>query len=242
MTRPDTSSGDRAREERAIEPGEAGGREGRQRRRRGHWLPVDRQLFMGAHPCRRAALRRSARRWPRWWPDSGWASGTTGRRRVRATPARRPHDRPRGRRPPASAREAGGLGRASLHARRTRERPSSTVDVRQPRCRCRPCASSACRWPRPSPSAAIRARRFGCRPGRVTDLVGRAAAASSQSTWRCWSHEGGLRRRGVGGAPNVRRTCSSVEASSSCVASRVASPLSQRRVAARLRPVQHSSA
>ena len=43
-------------------------------------------------------------------------------------------------------------------------------------------------------------------------------------------------------APKVRRTCSSVEASSSCVASRVASPCSQRRVAARLRAVQHSSA
>ena len=36
-------------------------------------------------------------------------------------------------------------------------------------------------------------------------------------------------------APKVRRMCSSVEASSSCVASRVASPRSQRRVAARLR-------
>ena len=43
-------------------------------------------------------------------------------------------------------------------------------------------------------------------------------------------------------APNVRRTCSSVEASTSCVTSRLASPCSQRRVAARLRPVQHSSA
>jgi hypothetical protein len=53
----------------------------------------------------------------------------------------------------------------------------------------------------------------------------------------------GCRRRfGAGGVPNVRRTCSSVEASSSWVASRVASPCSQRRVAARLSPVQHSSA
>jgi YVTN family beta-propeller protein len=43
-------------------------------------------------------------------------------------------------------------------------------------------------------------------------------------------------------APNVRRTCSSVEASSSWVCSRVASPRSQRRVAARFRAVQHSSA
>ena len=43
-----------------------------------------------------------------------------------------------------------------------------------------------------------------------------------------------MRRLGGGGAPKVRRMCSSVEASSSCVASRVASPRSQRRVAARL--------
>ena len=48
--------------------------------------------------------------------------------------------------------------------------------------------------------------------------------------------------RRLGGEPNVRRTCSRVEASSSCVALRVASPRSQRRVAARFRPVQHSSA
>ena len=55
------------------------------------------------------------------------------------------------------------------------------------------------------------------------------------------SQRGAVRRFGLGGARNVRRTCSSVEASSSDVASRVASPCSQRRVAARLSPVQHSS-
>ena len=44
------------------------------------------------------------------------------------------------------------------------------------------------------------------------------------------------------GVPNVRRTCSSVRVSSSAVVSRVASPRSQRRVATRFRPVQHSSA
>ena len=38
-----------------------------------------------------------------------------------------------------------------------------------------------------------------------------------------------MRRLGAGGAPNVRRTCSSVEAISSCVCSRLASPCSERR-------------
>ena len=64
-------------------------------------------------------------------------------------------------------------------------------------------------------------------------------------TWnRRFSSQGGdVRRRvGLGGAPKVRRACSSVEAISSWVCSRVASPCSQRWVAARLRPVQHSSA
>ncbi len=60
-TRPDTSSGERAREERAVEPGEAGGREGRQRRRRGQRLPVDRQRPEG-DADRRAAPRSGARR------------------------------------------------------------------------------------------------------------------------------------------------------------------------------------
>jgi hypothetical protein len=57
-----------------------------------------------------------------------------------------------------------------------------------------------------------------------------------------WAQAGGVCSLGAGRAPKVRRTCSSVAASSSCVASRVAWPRSQRRVAARLRAVQHSSA
>ena len=84
--------------------------------------------------------------------------------------------------------------------------------------------------------------------GRLRDR--RATTRRRSSTTRTsagarWSATGrwSSTRHGVsGGAPNVRRTCSSVEASSSCVASRVASPRSQRRVAARLSPVQHSSA
>ena len=56
-----------------------------------------------------------------------------------------------------------------------------------------------------------------------------------------WSERYRSRRR-PGVEPNVRRMCSSVEASSSDVASRVASPCSQRRVAERLSAVQHSSA
>ena len=43
----------------------------------------------------------------------------------------------------------------------------------------------------------------------------------------------------MSGVPNVRRTCSSVEASSSWVASRLASPRSRRGVGTRLSPVQH---
>ena len=49
-------------------------------------------------------------------------------------------------------------------------------------------------------------------------------------------------QRARAGEPKVRRTCSSVEASSSWVDSRVASPRNHLRVAVRLRPVQHSSA
>ena len=85
-------------------------------------------------------------------------------------------------------------------------------------------------------AAALRGRDSGL------GLAGGSVAAGWHGTRRCSSQEGDARRRGAGGAPNVCRMCSSVEASSSCVASRVASPRSQRRVAARLSAVQHSSA
>ena len=74
-------------------------------------------------------------------------------------------------------------------------------------------------------------RRYGLRsPGTHQVALAAAAGSPRRSQWD------------LGTAPNVRRTCSSVVASTSCVALRVASPRNHRRVAARLRPVQHSSA
>ena len=96
-----------------------------------------------------------------------------------------------------------------------------------------------------TPSTSRQPGRCAHRRTRVYDAFGsspKVLSASGPGPRSFSAHGGGVRVRGAGGAPKVRRMCSSVEVSSSCVTSRVACPRSQRRVAARLSAVQHSSA
>ena len=144
------------------------------------------------------------------------ACGRTGNGCLAAAPRRIPrHHRPR--------------PRADRHVRRRALRRSATHgEVRGRRLRL------ARRRERPHPARDPRGGGRPRSPGGSSS--GRATVSRRRRTGACTSC--GVRRSST----SLRRTCSRVEVSSSCVASRVASPRSQRRVAERFRPVQHSSA